>query len=98
MRHGLLNPDYQYHPLFRKFLQSRAQNNFNQDEYKKLQNIAGMLLAEAGDVSFAVSLLAQAENWSALVELLLKQVKKQIEQGCNKKVIQWIEVLPVVAH
>lgn len=95
VQHGLLRPSYEYHPLFCSFLQNLAQEHFNTDELKNIKNNAGTLLAEEGELDSAISLLAQGENWGLIAKLLLKQAKKQIEQGRNKKIIQWTEMLPV---
>ena len=94
VRHGVLKPSYEYHPLFRDFLQSRAQENFDEAEYKQLQSRAGLLLADVGDIDYATDLLIQGENWPALSKLILKHTKQQIEDGRNQQVVCWIDALP----
>ncbi len=39
LRHGLLKASYEYHPLFREFLLSRAQNTYSEHEFKQLQEM-----------------------------------------------------------
>ncbi|VAW66162.1 hypothetical protein MNBD_GAMMA08-213 [hydrothermal vent metagenome] len=94
VRHGVFKPNYEYHPLFREFLQSRAEESFAQSEYKNLQSTAGILLAKEGDIDNAMSLLERGENWPAMSELILKYAKEQIELGRNRQISRWIEALP----
>ncbi|HEB54873.1 MAG TPA: hypothetical protein ENI98_00945 [Gammaproteobacteria bacterium] len=94
VRHGILKPSYEYHPLFREFLQNQAEDSFSENEYKILQSSAGILLARAGDVDYAMSLLEQGENWPAMTELILKYAKEQIELGRNRQISRWVEGLP----
>ncbi len=94
VRHGVLKPSYEYHPLFREFLRNQAQEQLGETRYKKLQNRAGVLLADCGSLDAAVGLLVCAENWSILSELIVGNAKKQIEHGRNRQVAEWIGVLP----
>ncbi|VAW76717.1 hypothetical protein MNBD_GAMMA15-165 [hydrothermal vent metagenome] len=94
VRHGVLKPGYEYHPLFREFLHNQAREHFDEAEYKQLQSHAGLLLADAGEFDPAVNLLIRGENWSALSDLILKHAKKQIEHGRNRQVARWIDILP----
>ncbi len=94
VRHGVLKPSYEYHPLFREFLHNQAQEIFNNAEYKRLQSRAGLLLADTGDIDYAINLLIPGENWPALSTLILKHAKQQIEDGRNQQIIHWIGALP----
>ena len=94
VRHGMLNPGYEYHPLFLEFLRNQAREHFDEAEYKQLQSRAGLLLADTGSIDTAADLLICGENWTALGDLILKHAKKQIEQGRNRQVARWIDVLP----
>jgi DNA-binding SARP family transcriptional activator len=94
VRHGVLNPSYEYHPLFRQFLLNQVHEIFDQDECKYLQSCTGLLLADTGDIDYGVNLLIPSGNWSALSALILKYAKQQIEAGRNKQVIRWINALP----
>jgi len=94
IRHGLWKPSYEYHPLFREFLLTQAQDTFADQDFKTLQSEAGALLVEAGYIDYASSLLINGENWPALGKLILTLAKQQIEQGRNQQVISWIRALP----
>ncbi len=94
VRHGVLKPCYEYHPLFREFLGNQAREYFAETEYKQWQGQAGTLLAEAGDIDAAADLLIRSESWSALGDLVLKHARKQIEHGRNRQVTRWIDILP----
>ena len=94
MRRGTLKPRYEYHPLFRHFLNHQAQAVFDAATYRNLQQRAGQLLAEAGDTDEAATLLIEAEAWSALSALILKHASEQIRNGRNHQLGQWLECLP----
>ena len=94
VRHGILKPSYEYHPLFREFLQNRAEEYFSGVEYKNLQSTAGTLLAKEGDIDSAMILLEQGENWNVMTELIIKYAEKQIDLGRNRQVSHWIQTLP----
>lgn len=93
-RHGRLKPHYEYHPLFREFLNNQAREQLSEDQYRTLQSRAGLLLAENGNIDTAIQLLTDGKNWPALTELLLKHAKKEIEHGRNRQVMSWINALP----
>ncbi len=94
VRHGVLKPSYEYHPLFREFLHNKAQASFSNAEYKDLQSRAGLLLADTGDIDHAINLLIRGENWSVLSVLILKHAKQQIESGRNQQIMRCIDALP----
>ncbi|HHH36691.1 MAG TPA: hypothetical protein ENK48_07670 [Gammaproteobacteria bacterium] len=91
---GAQGPGYEYHPLFREFLQHQARLCLDDDEFRRLQNKAALLVAEAGDADSAIALLADAENWRALSGLVQRHARRQIEKGRNQQLARWIERLP----
>jgi DNA-binding SARP family transcriptional activator len=95
VRHGTVNPIYEYHPVFRRFLLEQASQQFDAQTYQQLRSRAGVLLADAGDIDAASQLLIQSESWPALTALILKHAKKQIELGCNHKLGRWLDAMPI---
>ena len=85
---------YQYHPLFREFLISRAENAFDQKKIRMLQQRAAELLEAEEQVEDAVDLFFKAKDYKYLIILVLKQAKQLIAQGRNKTIEQWIKKIP----
>ena len=87
-------PIYQYHPLFREFLISRARDVFDQEEVSQFQQQAATLLEESGQVEEAVELYFDTNDIEELIRLIKKQAKMLITQGRNKTLEQWIKKIP----
>ena len=87
-------PCYEYHPLFREFLQHQARLCLGDDEFKELQSQAGMLVSDAGDFDSAATLLVNAEHWEGLAKLIQRHARRQLERGRNQQLAHWIEQLP----
>ncbi|OEU64397.1 MAG: hypothetical protein BA867_06015, partial [Desulfobacterales bacterium S5133MH16] len=85
---------YEYHPLFRECLISRAENTFDQKEIHILQQRAAELLQESGQVEDAVDLFFKAKDYKNLIILVLKQAKELITQGRNNTLEKWIRKIP----
>ena len=94
LRHGSVNPGYEYHPLFRRFLMREAQTGIGAGEFRELQKQAGMLLADAGSIDDAAALLIEARDWSALGELILRHARRQIDHGRHKQIAHWLGEIP----
>ena len=87
-------PVYEYHPLFREFLLSRAKNLFNRDEVAALQRNAALLSKEEGWIEDAVTLAREAEDWEEFVNLILSQSLSLISGGRFKTFEDWIVSVP----
>jgi DNA-binding SARP family transcriptional activator len=87
-------PLFEYHPLFREFLQFVAGQVFSPGDISDLQKKAAAILEENGQVEDAVQLLRKAEDWSESVKLILKHAKSLIGQGRGKTLDNWIKGLP----
>lgn len=87
-------PLYEYHPLFRQFLQARAKAAFPEPVLADLRRQAAMILEEAGQIEVAASLYSESREWERLARLILAQVQSLITQGRNQTLLQWLGVLP----
>jgi LuxR family maltose regulon positive regulatory protein len=87
-------PRYQYHPLFREFLLSRAKENFSPEILFLLFRRAAAILEEDGQAEAAVSLLREARDWGGMVRLILKNASSMVEQGRFQPLEEWLESLP----
>jgi LuxR family transcriptional regulator, maltose regulon positive regulatory protein len=84
---------YQYHPMFREFLLSRAKSRLA-DELAEIQRRAAHLLAEAGQLEDAADLLRDAGQWDELVNLVLSNAAALMSQGRSQTLAGWLTCLP----
>jgi len=86
---------YQYHPLFREFLLSRAKGSYNREELSQTKRCAAGVLEASGMVEDAAVLLRDDRDWDGLTKLILDQAASMIAQGRNKTLEGWIAGVPV---
>ncbi|MBU0966303.1 MAG: hypothetical protein KKA54_07980 [Proteobacteria bacterium] len=87
-------PLYQYHPLFRRFLQDRATMQYSVQQKKVLLQKVASLMLEAGQEDQASFLLRQASDWEGLAWLILQKARSLIEQGRCQVLAKWLQALP----
>jgi ATP/maltotriose-dependent transcriptional regulator MalT len=87
-------PVYQYHPLFREFLISRAKETFSPEILSLLSRRAAAFLEEDGQAEAAVSLFQKARDWRGMIRLILKNASSMVEQGRLRPLREWLESLP----
>lgn len=85
---------YQYHPLFREFLINRAKETLSQEDLTALLRESAIALKAEDETEDAVALLHDAEDWNALVQLIMEQAPSMLEQGRNHALEKWLESLP----
>ncbi len=85
---------YQYHPLFREFLQSYANNVYPYDKLLSLRQRAAVLLEEAGENEEAAQLYIKSGDWKGLSGLIMKRAGGLITQGRTQVLEQWLLSLP----
>lgn len=93
-RHLLTEPVYQYHPLFRDFLLTRAHATIEADHLTRLKQSAAQLLIASGRAEDAVVLLQETEDWHRLGQLIAQQAHGMIVQGRNNTLQAWLNSLP----
>ncbi len=87
-------PRYQYHPLFREFLQKRIKSALSGEGVLRLQKKAAKLLAGEGRIEEAVPLLREAEDWDSLAELIMANAQALASQGRSKTLLLWLQNMP----
>ena len=87
-------PIYQYHPLFRNFLLSRARETFLPESLLGLFHRAASLLNDNGQIEAAVSLLREVSDWEGMVRLVIKHAPLMLEQGRYLPLEEWLNSLP----
>mgnify|MGYP001567999601 FL=1 len=94
VRHPAPAPTYEYHPLFRQFLLSRASEIYSTTELKEIQSKAAKLLEAIGYTEDAVALLQDAGEWEGAINIILKHARTMAEQGRGQTVEKWIRNFP----
>ncbi|KAA0243675.1 MAG: hypothetical protein DPW20_08105 [Candidatus Brocadia sp.] len=90
--HAILS--YQYHPLFREFLLSRARNSFNPENLSQIQRYAAEILEASGMIEDAAVILRDDKDWNGLANLILNQAASMSAQGRNKTLEEWLLSFP----
>ncbi len=93
-RHIKDKPVYNYHPLFREFLRSRAKEAFAPDEKARIQRSAAALVMETGQVEEAAALLIDAGDWKGFIPFLLNHAAALMAQGRIKTLGGWLAAIP----
>ncbi len=88
------DPVYQYHPLFREFLQSQANSAFNPAEMNGIMRSTAALLEDEGRIEDAAALFMDAGAWERLVGIILGYAQSLVVQGRHKTLEEWILGLP----
>jgi DNA-binding SARP family transcriptional activator len=87
-------PVYQYHPLFREFLLSRAKDTLSAESRSRVTTRAVEILEGDGQTESAVSLLREIGNWEELIQFIRKHAPELISQGRNRMLEKWLNGLP----
>jgi len=88
------NPVYGYHPLFRDFLLSRAEETFSSETLWDLRRRAAVILEKADQTEAAIGLFRDADDWEGMVPLILKHAPAMLVQGRNRPLEEWLSSLP----
>ena len=87
-------PLYRYHPLFRKFLLSRAPDILGGQDTRAIKRRAAALLEEADRVEDAADLFSDIGDHASLARLILANAASLVAQGRNRMLQGWLERLP----
>ena len=94
-KHSPADSVYQYHPLFREFLLSRAELTIPFDELRELRRKAAKLLEGVGRTEDAAALLIEAADWDGLTALVLNSAAIFASEGRSDAVLAWLERIPL---
>jgi LuxR family transcriptional regulator, maltose regulon positive regulatory protein len=87
-------PVFIYHPLFREFLIAKAQETLAPEEIAATRRRAAALLIDEGQTENAATLLVEAEDWGALVPLILQQAPILMSRGRSGTIEEWLAKIP----
>ncbi|MDH4200942.1 MAG: hypothetical protein OEV66_11265 [Spirochaetia bacterium] len=85
---------YQYHHLFRAFLQDRAKTIYTPDAIADVQRKAAELLEQSGCGEEAIALYIAAADWTGAERVALKQAQALVSQGRNNTLEAWLNDFP----
>ncbi len=85
---------YEYHPLFREFLLSRAKKNFSPVHLSDLLLRGATILEEDGQTEAALSLWHDVGDWDGMVRLILKYAPLMLDQGRFRSLEEWLNRIP----
>lgn len=90
----LSEPVYRYHPLFKKFLFSRALETFPKKHLLELCRRAALLLEETDQPEAAFSLLDEAGDNYGKAKLIIVYAPGMLTQGKHQLMGEWLDTLP----
>jgi len=88
------NPGYEYHALFRGFLQARVRDTLAPEQLDALRIATSGVLIETNEIESAVALLSEARAWPALARLCIANAESLLAQGRGQTLVAWIHTLP----
>ncbi|MBA4372889.1 MAG: hypothetical protein C0402_08490 [Thermodesulfovibrio sp.] len=91
---SLPKPVFQYHPLFREFLQSRARSTFRPEEVAGVQILTASIIEAETRMEEAAALYQEAGAWEHLIRLALSHAQGLVAQGRGQTLDAWIRSIP----
>lgn len=88
-------PVYQFHALFRDFLQSRARAQHEPAWVRDVLVRSAQALSGDGDGETAVELLAAAEDWDGVASGIVKDARRLLHEGRHQTLERWLDRLPM---
>jgi LuxR family transcriptional regulator, maltose regulon positive regulatory protein len=89
-----VDPFYQYHPLFREFLISRAKAQVSGEEINGIRAAAAGLSEESGHLENAAELYLEAGSWDRMTDLVKKHAHELIGHGRYATLETWLDRIP----
>lgn len=86
---------YQFHDLFRAFLQQQFDATFDADAAQHWRTTAALQLAANDQAEDAFALASAACDWELAAGLVLGNAARLFEQGRSRTLLGWIDSLPV---
>lgn len=88
------NTIYEYHPLFRKFLLTEAEQLLGEVEFNVSKWNAAELLEHHQQLDAAVELFSELHDWDKVSELIKQTATNMIDQGRNVILQDWLSRIP----
>ncbi len=85
---------YEFHPLFRAFLEQCLREELPAAEFAALQRQAAEFLETAGDIDAAIVWRIRAGDSEGAASLMMAHAQSYLVQGRASNVVGWIKALP----
>lgn len=85
---------FQFHALFRTFLQHQARASCSGAELRDIASRAGGVLESAGHWEQALGLYADSGEWASYGRVMAERAESLIEQGRRRTVSEWLARMP----
>ena len=92
--HGSSKKEYRYHPLFREFLLTVADETFSKDELAEIRDLSSQALLSEGRFDEAADFLIKIQAWDKLSATILTHAEELFVQGRLTLLKSWISYLP----
>ena len=89
---------YQFHALFRTYLQHQARLTLGDEAARAIASRAAELLDAAGHWEHALALHAEARDWAAYGRIMAARIEGLLEQGRRQTVVDWLARMPEAAR
>lgn len=89
------DPVYEFHALFRTFLRTRASRLLTLEQRARALRDAAKLLLASGQVSEALAIYVEIEEWESIEGAILAHAPAVLAQGRGQTVRDWVALLPV---
>lgn len=93
-RHASVEAGYQFHPLFKTFLQTQVLHTTTPEQLAQLQLHATRLLLEWGRIEDAAGMLCEARDWTAFAQLIATHGPLLARQGRLQTLVAWVVSIP----
>jgi LuxR family maltose regulon positive regulatory protein len=85
---------YQYHPLFRAFLKSVAEEQLENETLSELRFRAAGILEQAGEIEAAAEVYLELGNWNAMLQLIMTNAPAFVEVSRFQVINNWLSRIP----
>lgn len=93
-QHAAAEAVYQFHPLFRNFLLTRARESLSREGVLRVQKRAATLLVEADQIEDAIGLFLETGDWGTAIGLILGHAQTLMMQGRINTLAGWLNGIP----
>jgi DNA-binding SARP family transcriptional activator len=87
-------PTYQYHALFRSFLEARALEQLGAGEWVRISRHAGQLLEAQGLQEDAIEVYRSIQDWDSVIRIIRACAQTLLAHGRWQTLRDWIDALP----
>ncbi|MGZ8136437.1 MAG: BTAD domain-containing putative transcriptional regulator [Methylococcaceae bacterium] len=85
---------FEYHPLFREFLQAQSKQTLSAQAFRDLLSKAAGALINAGQQEEAILLYLEAEEWEQVSPVIQTRALALLSQGRHQTLGQWLAAIP----